>query len=88
MPHSAQAKKRLRQSAKLNLHNRGVKNEIKTLTKKLLAHIEAGEKDAAQAIYPALISKMDKAARRHIYHTNTVARKKSQVTRRLASLAG
>ncbi len=87
MPHSAQAKKRLRQSDKRNLHNRSARNEIKTLTKKLVAHVEAGEKDAAQALYPQLISKMDKAARRHIYHTNTVARKKSQVTRRLATLA-
>ena len=88
MPHSAQAKKRLRQNIKLNLRNRSVKSEIRTLIKTLLGHVQAGEKAAAQALYPELMSKLDKAARHHVYHRNAVARKKSQLTRHLVTLAG
>ena len=83
MPHSAQAKKRLRQAEKRNVYNRSAKNEIKTLTKRLDSLIAEGNKEAAEALYKQIVSKMDKAARRHIYHRNTVARKKSQITRRV-----
>jgi small subunit ribosomal protein S20 len=87
MPQSRQARKRVRQNEKLNLRNRSVKNEIKTLTKKLLEYVAAGNREAAQALAPTLVSKMDKAARRRIYHPNNVARKKSALARSLNKLA-
>ena len=79
MAHSKQAKKRLRQAEKHRIHNRSVKREIKTLTKRFVFSIEDGDKKEADALFRAITSKLDKAAKNHIYHRNTVARRKSHV---------
>jgi len=88
MPNSPSAEKRLRQNADRRLHNRSVKSELKTLTKKLLAFVEAGDRESAGKLYPTVVSKMDKAGRRRIYHPNTIARKKSALTRLMNGLSG
>ena len=87
MPPSRQAKKRLRQDAVRNLRNRSAKNEIRTLTKKLAGLVAEGNKEEAQTLSRTLVSKLDKAAKRHIYHKNAVARRKSQVERAVGSLS-
>lgn len=81
MPNNASAKKRLRQDAVRRLRNRSAKSEIRTLTKRLLASIEAGDRESAAQLFPQVISKMDKAGRRRVYHPNTIARQKSKLTR-------
>ena len=81
MAHSAQAKKRIRQNEKCRVRNKSVKSEIKTLTKKLSMLLENDQKDDAVQLLPQLMSKLDKAAKRNVFHKNTVARKKSQVAR-------
>ncbi len=92
MAHSAQAKKRIRQNEVRRLRNKSAKSEIKTLTKRLEGLIESsgsddGAKDAARELLPTLVSKLDKAGRRNVYHRNTVARKKSQIARLVNSLS-
>jgi small subunit ribosomal protein S20 len=87
MAHTSCAKKRLRQSQKRRLRNRSAKSEIKTLTKKLFAYIDSQEAAAAQALFPSLISKIDRAGRRHILHPNAAANRKSRVARRMKALA-
>jgi small subunit ribosomal protein S20 len=86
MAHSAQARKRIRQNANRRLRNKSVQSEIKTLTKRFAALVEARDKEGAATLFRALVSKMDKAARRRIYHRNTIARKKSSAARLLASV--
>lgn len=86
MPNCASAKKRLRQNERSRLRNKSVKSEIKTLTKKLLLQVENGEADEARQLLPIIVSKMDKAARRAIYHQNTIARKKASLVRALSRL--
>lgn len=86
MPHTNQAKKRLRQDEKRRLYSRGVRREIKTLTKRFVAHVEDNERDEAEELFRAIVSKLDKAAKRKVYHKNTVARRKSQVARLLGAL--
>lgn len=88
MAHSLSAKKRIRQNEKQRLRNKIVKSEIKTLTKKLLQLVESKDSEAANRLFPTVISKMDKAARKRIYHPNTIARKKSKVTKLVNSLQG
>ena len=83
MANSLSAKKRIRQNVKHRLSNKSVKSEIKTLTKNLLDSIEAKDEESAQKLYAEIVSKMDKAGRKHIYHRRTVARKKSQLAGRL-----
>lgn len=79
MAHSAQARKRARQSEKARIKNKSVKNEIKTLTKTLEEKVTAKDAEAARALFQKVVSKIDKAAKRRIYHPNTAARQKSKV---------
>lgn len=88
MPTSSQAKKRVRQTEKRRLRHKARKTEIKTLQKKILKDMEE-KKDAAAlaAEMKALQVKLDKAAKAHSLHPNTVARKKSRLQRKLNKLA-
>ena len=86
MPNSKQAWKRLRQAKKRNLHNRTVKSEIKTYTKKVLAAIEAQEVDKAEEFLRTTQAKLDKAVKRGILHRNTVNRRKSKLASKVTAL--
>ncbi len=77
----------MRVEAKANLRNRIIKSEIKTITKKFSAAVEAGDKDAAAALYKELTGELDKAARKGTLHKNTVNRKKAQITKAFSSLS-
>lgn len=79
MAHSAQARKRARQSDKARIRNKSVRNEIKTLTKTLLEKVDAKDGAAAREIFKTVVSKLDKAAKSNVYHRNSVARQKSKI---------
>jgi small subunit ribosomal protein S20 len=78
MPHTRNAKKRLRQNEKLRLLNRATVKAIKTQIKKLKDVVGSGNLEQAQAEFNLLSKKLDKAAARHVVHRNLAARKKSQ----------
>lgn len=63
MAHSAQAKKRIRQTAKRRLHNRTVRSDLRTNIKKFRSKL--GEEGAVD-ILRTVESKLDKAAKRNI----------------------
>jgi small subunit ribosomal protein S20 len=87
MPNSRSAAKRVRQNEKHRLVNRSARSEIKTLTKKLSELVEKKEVDAAKVLFRTLVSKMDKAARKRVYHPNNVARRKSKISTLLNKLS-
>lgn len=78
MAHSNQATKRHRQSEKRRIINKSVRSEIKSLTKNLAESVAAKNAEAAGALFRKVVSELDKAAKRNIYHRNSVARKKSK----------
>jgi len=82
MAHTSSAEKRLRQTEKRRLHNRGVKKAIKGEIKKFLAALKDAPATAADAL-KAVAKQLDKAAARRIVHPNLAARKKSQLARKL-----
>jgi small subunit ribosomal protein S20 len=86
MAHSAQARKRARQSDKARIRNKSVRNEIKTLTKTLGEKVAAKDAAAAKTLFLTVVSRLDKAAKDHVYHKNAVARQKSKVARLVNSL--
>lgn len=79
MAHSQQARKRVRQSEKRRVRNKSVKNEIRTLTKTLREKVSAKDLEGATALLRKVTSKLDKAAKNHIYHRNSAARRKSAI---------
>jgi small subunit ribosomal protein S20 len=88
VPTSGQAKKRVRQTEKRRVRHKAKRTEIKTLQKKI--EKDMGEKKDAAALaaeMKALQVKLDKAAKSHSLHANTVARKKSRLQRKLNKLA-
>ena len=86
MPNNPSAKKRLRQDEKRNLRNRAAKSEIKTWTKKALAAIEQNDRETATTCLRTAQAKLDKAIKKGVMHRRTVARRKSLLMRKFATL--
>ncbi len=86
MPNIKSAERRMRVEAKANLRNRMVKSELKTVAKKFKAAVEAGDKDAATALYKEYTGALDKAALKGTLHKNNVDRKKSQISKAFAGI--
>ena len=86
MAHCNQAWKRARQGEKRRINNKSVRNEIKTLKKDLEEKVAAKDSAAAQVLFKAVVAKIDKAAKKHIFHKNNAARQKSHMAVLLNSL--
>ena len=81
------AKKRAIQSVKRNLHNRMIMSDVKTATRKFEEAVAAGNKDAAQELYPIGVKKWDMAASKKVVHKNAANRRKSNFYAKLNGMA-
>ncbi|MEM4260132.1 MAG: 30S ribosomal protein S20 [Candidatus Woesearchaeota archaeon] len=81
MPIIKSAKKAMRQTKKRTEENKGVKAEIKKALKDAINAIENNTKDVAEKI-KAVQKKLDKAAKKNIFHPNKVARKLSRLVKK------
>lgn len=86
MPNIQSAKKRVRLSADKSLRNQMFKSAYRTAIRKYEAAVAAGDKEAATALYTAVVKKVDQAAAKGVIHKNTAARKKSRFTLMLNGL--
>lgn len=84
MPIMKSAKKALRQSLKRKQKNTGIKRRIKEVFKEFVKLIKNNKLDEAKQKIPNLVSLIDKAAKRNIFHKNKASRKKSQIAKLLA----
>ena len=80
------AKKRIKVINKKTLRNKMIKSQVKTAMKKVIVAVNAGDKDAASVALKSTVSTIDRAYTKGIYHRNTVARKKSSLTKLVNSL--
>ena len=87
MPHTTSRKKRIRQEAKRNLKNRSTKNEIKSRSKRVLEAVNEKDLDQAQKLLRVVVSKIDKAKKRHTLHANKAARLQSRLARLVNSIS-
>lgn len=87
MPNIKSAKKRVKVAKVKTLNNQIFKNTLRTYLKKFDAAVAAGDKNAAADAYKVAVRKVDQAVAKHILHKNNAARKKSQLTLKLASIA-
>ena len=83
MPHSASAKKRLRQNVRSRDRNKAMKSEIKTSIRKVLEALSAKDVTAAQDLFKSVAKKADKAASSKTIHKNKAARIKSRLSARI-----
>ncbi|MFQ6048154.1 MAG: 30S ribosomal protein S20 [Phycisphaerae bacterium] len=86
MPHSASAKKRLRQNQKRRLMNRARKSQLKTEIRKFMQALERAEPEAARQQFRRVVKKLDQIAAKGTIHPNAAARKKARLAKRLNDL--
>ena len=84
MPNIKQQKKRVRIAAQERLENLRYASTVKTLSRRLRAAIDGGDKDQIAAEHRELVRWIDKAASRGALHRNTAARKKAQAAKLVA----
>ena len=86
MANSKQAKKRAVQSEKRRQYNASRRSMMRTLFKKVLAAIEAGDKDAATKEFAAAQPILDRFASKGLIHKNKAARSKSRLNAAIKAL--
>ena len=87
MANTASSRKRARQSEKRRQHNASLRSELRTAVKDVRKAIDAGDRDAARAVYQRSVGTIDSIADKKIIHKNKAARHKSRLNARLKALA-
>ena len=88
MANTAQARKRARQSVKVNAHNAALRSTLRTAIKKVIKAVEAGDKAAAAAVYADNVGVIDRIADKKIIHKNKAARHKSRLATAIKAMKG
>jgi small subunit ribosomal protein S20 len=84
MANHQSSKKRIRQIEKRRLHNKYYAKTARNAVKKLRTTTEKAE---ATALYPKVVSMIDKLAKRHIIHKNKASNLKSKLAVYINKLA-
>ncbi len=85
MANSQSALKRVRQNQTRTIRNKTLSSRMKTLRKKTLAAVEAGDKESAQKSFSEFASAVDKCEKNNIIHKNKAANLKSKTQKHLVS---
>ena len=80
------AKKRVLIAEKKATRNQAVKSRVKTEIKKVLAACEAGNKEDAQKLLRSATGEIEKAGSKGVLPKNTVSRKVSRLSKKVAAL--
>ncbi len=75
------AQKRMRQAAKKQIRNRGVRSRLRSVIKKYRAAGETEKRDSLSAT----VSEIDRAKKKGALHPNAAARHKSRLARKAAA---
>ncbi|KRA81281.1 30S ribosomal protein S20 [Altererythrobacter sp. Root672] len=86
MANTPQARKRIRRNDRRAEINGARISRIRSFVKKVEVALDAGDKDAAQVALKAAQPEMARGVARGVLHKNTVARKMSRLTKRVAAL--
>ena len=87
MANTPQAKKRIRRNERRAVINGNRVSRIRTFVKKVEAAPAAGDKETATVALAAAQPEMARGVAKGVLHKNTVARKFSRLTKRIAALA-
>ena len=86
MANHQSALKRARQTVKRTATNRANTSRLRTQLRDLRESIEKGDKPAAEKIYRATVSALDKSIQKGLLHENTVSRYKSRLGKRVSAI--
>ncbi len=79
MPNTKSAERRMRNSARRELHNKSIKHNLKSLETRFQETLESGKRDEASAAFSSVVSALDKAAKAGVIHKAKADRKKSRL---------
>lgn len=79
MANSPAARKRARQSENHRQHNAAQRSYVRTMIKKVVTAVKAGDKAAAEAAYKDVVPAIDRSVSKGIMHRNKAARHKSRL---------
>ena len=85
MPNTKSAERRMRNSARKNLHNRSIASNLRRLEREFRAVVADGKKDEAVKLLPGVHSAYDKAVKSGVVKRPTANRKKSRLAITLAA---
>ena len=88
MANTAQARKRARQSVKVNAHNAALRSTLRTAIKKIIKAVQTGDKAVAAAAYQENVAVIDRIADKKIIHKNKAARHKSRLSNAIKAMTG
>ena len=86
MANTPQAKKRARRNVRRAVINGDRVGRIRTFVKRVELALAAGDKDEAKTALAAAQPEMARGVAKGVLHKNTVARKFSRLTKRVAAL--
>ena len=78
MANIASQEKRIHRAERERLENRRYTSSIKTYFRRLEAAVEAGDATLADTEFRELVSRVDRAVKRHALHRNNGAHKKAR----------
>ena len=87
MANIASARKRARQGEKQRQHNASLRSKFRSAVKGVRKAVEAGDKNAAKAVFQSAVSTIDSIADKKIIHKNKAARQKSRLAAALKAMA-
>ena len=87
MPNIKSAEKRVRIGKIREMKNKANRTRLKTTLKRFDAAVTNGSREEATGAYKAAVKTVDKAVHKGLLHKNNAARKKSNLTKRLDSMA-
>ena len=87
MPNTKSAERRMRNSARKNLHNTAVKSRLRRIEKQFRVTVAAGKQDEAAKLLPGVHSAYDKAVKVGTVKRATANRKKSRLAHSLKAPA-
>ncbi len=85
MPIIQSAIKRARQNIVRRERRLPHKSQMKTMIRSFTDLVKAGKQTEAIALFPKVQKSIDNAVKKHILHRNTAARKKSGLSRMIAT---
>ncbi len=86
MANHASAAKRARRNERVRLNNRMQRSAMRTQIKKVLAAVEAGDREAAQAEFRKATSLIARAGRKRLIHPRQASRRISRLNARIKAL--
>ena len=79
MANTRSSEKDIRKTRTRNMRNTAIKSRLRTVRKRVLAALTAGDEAAAQTALSSFASAADKAAKVSVIHKNTASRLKSRL---------